>query len=963
MRHALRMPRAAGPLAVAALALLLSSGGSPEPPPGNAPLREARGVAPQGILGPEPVQRALRTGQGHGWLLRLDAGEFAHVRVEQLGVDVTVALFDPAGRFLVEIDTFTPLGHDGEEDLYLRASATGLYRLELRAVEQGGPDAAYRARLAKRRPATAADRMRIKAESRFQRATVLRKDGRLTEALTWLEQAEELFTRLGDERRLAEIGQGRCAVHYLLNDFRRAQPACEAAAGLYRHLGEDLGLASALDMLGRIQLNLDDPSSAIRTLEEALRVAEALGDSWFVAAVHTDLGMAHRQLSDFPRALAALGRGLETWERLGEIDRAALVLHERGLLYRELGDLDRAIADFQRALERKAAADPLTLIALGMALSEQGAGTTALQPLQEALGRLEEALAIAERTGDAGGAARLLAAIGLVHQQTGEPAEAKSCYSRALPLAREAGDRELAGDLYFNLGGLAGDGAAGVAVARLRHALAEYQAAGNLEAQVKALLALAGAERARGRLHEGLHHLETARPLFFTLRERLPRLDLRLSFMAHRYDLFDSAIDLLMELHRQEPGRGRDVLAFEMSEQARGRGLLDLVGSHGGEPAAPVLSLIEIQNRLLDPGAVLLAYKLGDERSYLWVVEHDRFATFELAPREWLEELARAFHRELARPPRHAAATALESMGAELSRALLCDARERLDGRRLLVVAEGELLYLPFAALGLGACGGGDGSPAPGHPILAGPSASALAALRGRERPSPERTLAVIADPVFDRCDDRVDAVHRGEGCDGRYPRLEHSAKEATAILRLVSPGERADALGFDARRDRIDGLLDTSRYLHFGTHTDTASDPPRLVLSQVDRRGQAIEPSHLTAEEIAGRSLAADLVVLGACETVGGRGFRGEGLVGLAHAFFDAGAGGVMVTLWPIDDRATAEFMERFYRHLIQERATPAAALARAQDEMRSTPRWRAPYYWAGFVLLGEGLPASPRE
>jgi hypothetical protein len=96
--------------------------------------------------------------------------------------------------------------------------------------------------------------------------------------------------------------------------------------------------------------------------------------------------------------------------------------------------------------------------------------------------------------------------------------------------------------------------------------------------------------------------------------------------MAHRWDLFDSAIDLLMALHRQDPHQSLDVRAFEMSEEARGRVLLDLVSGAGIEPAAPsgdVLSLNEIQRRLLDPATVLLDYKLGDEQSYLWVVEHD----------------------------------------------------------------------------------------------------------------------------------------------------------------------------------------------------------------------------------------------------------------------------------------------------------------------------------------------------
>lgn len=978
MRHALRMPRAFGPGTVAVLALLLSSGGAPEAPSGLGPdampaarpsVRTPAGVVPLGQLGPGPVERPMRTGEGHGWLLRLEAGDFAHVRIDQLGVDVTLAVFDPAGRLLLEIDTPTPMGFDGEEHLYLEAPAGGMHRLEARAVDDHGDTPRYRARLEERRPATEADRARVAAEALFHRATAERVAGRHDVALALLTEAESAFERLGDDHRLAKVRYGRCTHYYNHDDYRRAAPDCAAALAYYRRHGPSTELASALSLLGRSQLNLDDPWSALGSFEESLALRRQLADEWAMASVHTDLGMAHRQLSDFPRALAELGRALEIWERLGERDRAVLVLHERGLLYRKLGEAEAATRDFRRALERMSPDDPqrpLTLIALGLALVEQGDGTTALQPLQEALGPLAEALEIEERRGSAGDTARVLAAMGLVHQQTGDPEEATRRYDRALPLAREAGDRELVGDLYFNLGGLAGDGAAGEARPLLERALIEYRRAGNREAQITTLLALARDERTQGRPHAGLQHLETARILFAELRERLPRPDLRVSFMAHRYDLFDSAIDLLMDLHRQSPDQGWDVRAFEMSEQARGRGLLDLIAGRRTAPAAPAgeaLTLAAIQHRLLDPGTVLFEYKLGDEQSYLWAVEHDRLAAFELPPREHLESLAASFHDQLAQPPRHAAAAALERTGAELSRALLCPARDRLSGRRLIVIAEGELLYMPFAALGLGACDGpGALSPKPlsaEHPILAGASASALAALRRRPRAAPERTLAVVADPVFDRCDPRLEARYRGDGCEGGYPRLEHSGTEAESILGRVPPGERAAALGFEARRDRVDGLASGARYLHFATHAETAADPPRLLLSRVDPRGRPLEAADLTADEIARMSLAADLVVLGGCDTGGGRQFRGEGLVGLAHAFFEAGAGGVLATLWPIDDRATAVFMEHFYRRLLDERLPPAAALAGAQLEMLSTSRWRAPYYWAGFVLLGEGLPA----
>ena len=101
--------------------------------------------------------------------------------------------------------------------------------------------------------------------------------------------------------------------------------------------------------------------------------------------------------------------------------------------------------------------------------------------------------------------------------------------------------------------------------------------------------------------------------------------------------------------------------------------------------------------------------------------------------------------------------------------------------------------------------------------------------------------------------------------------------------------------------------------------------------------------------------SLPAELVVLSACRTALGDRQRAEGLVGLTRGFFYAGASRLLVSLWDVDDEATAELMDRFYRALFEEGLSPAAALRRAQLRMREIPRWQAPFYWAGFVLQGE--------
>ena len=161
---------------------------------------------------------------------------------------------------------------------------------------------------------------------------------------------------------------------------------------------------------------------------------------------------------------------------------------------------------------------------------------------------------------------------------------------------------------------------------------------------------------------------------------------------------------------------------------------------------------------------------------------------------------------------------------------------------------------------------------------------------------------------------------------------------------------ERAGVQGREASRAAVLGSpLKDFRFLHFATHHSfTATDPGggRLVLAQ---------NGFLHLADIYELDLRADLVVLSACQSALGKEVRGEGMMGMTRGFFYAGAERVLVSLWNVNDRVTVELMRRFYHGTLKEGLSPAAALRKAQDEIRRQERWRAPYYWAGFTLQGE--------
>jgi len=190
------------------------------------------------------------------------------------------------------------------------------------------------------------------------------------------------------------------------------------------------------------------------------------------------------------------------------------------------------------------------------------------------------------------------------------------------------------------------------------------------------------------------------------------------------------------------------------------------------------------------------------------------------------------------------------------------------------------------------------------------------------------------------------------------FPRLWETRKEANSIMALTPEELRLKLLGFNANRTVVFGPeLGQYKIVHFATHGFLDHEHPELsalVLSRYDEQGNPQE-GYLRLHEIYNLKLPVELVVLSACNSGLGKEVPGEGLVGIVRGFMYAGAKRVIASLWKVRDDATAELMNRFYQHMLQDEEPPARALRMAQLEMSKDQRWRAPYYWAAFILQGE--------
>lgn len=992
----------AHPVAGLALCALLACYGRPDysplaPQAATARLRSA----PARTLPAETgavFASAMAQGETHSYLLDLTAGTFADLAVDQRGIDVAVTVEGPDGRQLASSDSF--FGAWGAEPVPVIAERSGQYRLEVRSSGNGTlePGGGYEVRLAALRPATHRDRERVAAERLFA--------------------AMAYQPALSGFRTVGERGREAAALYSLAQTGSDPDRAREALT-LFRALGWEHEAGCTLSLLGWIYNSEGKHRQAMASLQEALALSRRLGERSSAAMVLQNLGTAYRMLGENGEAIASLRQALDGWHAVGNQSREADARSSLGNLYQSLGDSQQALDQLEPARKFFVAAgktreEAQTLTSMGNAYSRMGQGPLGVELLQRAL-------TIERRTGDRQGEALTLNDLGWVYILLDDWRQVRECFARARDLYRQTGDRPAEAVALANVAW------ADLKAGRSREASTEFAESlrrlagfGDRTTGAFALLGLAETRRALGDLAGARAAVGKGIAWIESLRGTSASPEIRASFFASKQELYTFEVDLLMARHRPDE-------ALAASERIKARGLLDLLVEsradlrRGVDPAllarvdaagrrvneadrqrwklrstqasserqqaaeralrqalaesdwaqtelrqeSPAyaaltqsrpLSVPEIQRQVLDADTLLLEYHLGAERSFVFAVTPDRLDAFPLPGRAQIEEAARRGYRRLERS--HGALARLPAADSldELSQLLLQPVAGLLGRKRLLIVPDGALFYLPFAAL-----------PAPGsseplvaaHEIVISPSASALAVARrelaGR-RPAP-RALAVVADPIFDAAGPR----------DGFQP-LPYSSREAKDLLDLAPPGQRLAALGSDASRETVlSGKLAGYRIVHLATHGELDTEHPelsKLIFSQVDERGRPRgEDGFVWAHEIYGLRLPADLVVLSACDTALGREIRGEGLVGLTRGFQHAGARAVLVSLWEVDDEATAELMKIFYRGMLEHGQPPATALRTAQETLRRRPGWEAPYYWAGFVLQGDWRAGRPRR
>jgi CHAT domain-containing protein len=757
------------------------------------------------------------------------------------------------------------------------------------------------------------------------------------------------------------------------DELESSLEAAHKALALYESLGLKPGIALAEENLASIYRALGDHRRAFQFAQKSLRHAEEENNRKAIMFAVAELGIIYGHQNNAEQALAHFERAYSLAQELGDTLSIAMLRHDMALQYMRFGNNARALEIYQQLLKQVVAFGDtggagMVRDQIGRILAEQGHYEEALKYHREAFADLEVAnkkLATAITLNN----------ISAVYLRQQNYSEALSTSQQALSLARET---ERKRDIYTALTNL---GYAQLGLNRLADAQQTFSEAVSL-AEILRGQAAGGVEESQRYFEHGMgaHH-----GLLSVLVQQNRREDAL--FLAERA----KARALLDMLQQGRVGVHKTMTAAEQQEEQRLKSELTqlnkqlarvdkqsatevesklekarlnyeafqnaLYATHPelktqrGE--APLINAQELAGLLPNSSSALLEYVVTDENTYLFAItkpaDKAEIQVYTLPiKRAELAKQIESFRQQLATRDLGFRASAVK-----LYDVFLKPAESQLRGKTNVVIAPDSNLWdLPFQALvntnGRFLIEDTSISYAPSLTVL---REMTKRRLRGAATHGPA-TLLAFGNPMSDRqTTPRAGMTLRGGDLDP----LPEGAEEVKALARLYGAARSKVYVGAEAREDRVTSEAGRASILHFTTHGTLNNASPMYSYLTLAEGGPK-DDGLLEAWELMQLDLKADLAVLSACETARGRIGGGEGVIGLSWAMFIAGVPSTVVSQWKVESASTRDLMVNFHRALIASRSTKADALREASLKLMRNPETSHPFYWAGFVLVGDG-------
>lgn len=815
--------------------------------------------------------------------------------------------------------------------------------------------------------------------------------GDYTQALEHHERGLKLARETGDKQAIARLLNGIGNTHNSQGNYTQALEYYQQSLKLAEERGHKRGIFDVLGNMGLVYYAQGNYAQALACYQKCLNIRQELGDKVTDASMLNGIGLVHQAQGNYAQALAYYQQWLTQATQIGDKPSVSDALRSLGDVYRLQGDYAQALAYYQQCL--KLAEEGKYKQSIAYALNDMGAVHYAQGNYAKALEYHRQSLKLAEEMRDKPRLCRILDHMGLIHYARGDYAQTLELAQRAAAIASQISSAEdlwqariTAGRAYRALGqpeqARAAFADAIDTIEKLRTQVVGgeqqqqrffenrvspyYEMVDLLIAQHDPAEALVFAERAKGRvlldvLSSGRINITKAMTAAEQTQERALNGDLvSLNSQVYR-ERARQQLDAtrLADLETRLQKARLSYEAFQTSLYAAHPELK----SQRGE--APPLTLADSAALIPDAHTALLEFVATDDRTYLFVLSKPTAATaavdlrvypLNVSPKD-LADRARRFRQRLAGRD-----VGIAGLATSLYDLLLGPARAQLRTMTsLVIVPDGALWELPFQAL----------MPAPTRYLIEdaaisyAPSLTVLREMiRLRRRRAPASasapTLLAFGNPVIGKqTRSHVESVLMDE----RLLPLPEAGRQVRLLGQLYGPSHSRIYLGAEAREDRAKAEAGNCRILHLATHGILNNASPmysQVVLSQSD--ADLNNDGLLEAWEIMQLNLNADLVILSACDTARGRVGAGEGLIGLSWALFVAGSPTTVVSQWKVESRSTTELMTKFHRQLKLRigngaaRVTKAEALRQAALQLRRGKAYSHPFYWAAFVVVGEG-------
>jgi CHAT domain-containing protein len=775
----------------------------------------------------------------------------------------------------------------------------------------------------------------------------------------------------------------------------------ERARVLFEELGDPKDALSALSSAGVAIQSTGQFRAALPYLEKAMANAEAMQDKARIGLGAMNLGGVYYDLGRLRDALRCHLQALEIFRDMpGTERRVGMLLNNTGDIYHQQQEFELALSYHQQAaaMKEKAKAPPEELVT---SVDNIGADLEELGRTQEAFPFLDRALQLSDGPQFLIARARTLHNYGNALRTLKRTAEASERFQESAKLGRQSGNREIEAEAQVELGKIAIEqGRPADALALVQPGIdyardqANQRTLGSAdEVAARALMKLGRPEEAEAAAAEAIRTSEEQRAEMPAERQALAR------FMGGQASYYQTMVEIQMERRRPE-------IALAWAERAKARVLVDVLRS-GGEPVTRSLSAgeqkeeaagldairrlredmlalgrlpkpdagrmaalqrkvedarlryrslelalyakhpelqfqraefepvtpQELAAALPDSETALLEYEFTAAGAYLFAITRSSSGVdvrvYSLpAGKEALARDARQFRDQIANRD-----LGFRRLAGSLYRDLLGPAAQQLRGKRnLVIVPDGELWQLPFQALEARS----GRYLIEDYGILYAPSLTALREMRKLRRPRPD-TAPAAAPSVL-----AVDAAV-----------LPGVRREVDGLREVYGAANVRIFAGAQADTDSVTRDAPRYRILHLAAHGVFDDRHPMDSYLVLAKNGKP-EAGALAASQMMGLNLSADMVVLSGCETGRGSFGTGEGLIGMSWALFIAGARATVASQWKVDAESTADFMLDFHRGMA--RLGKVKAIQQAALHVMQKPQFRHPFYWSGFVLMGEG-------